>query len=263
MKIAGATALVTGANGGIGAAIAERLKELGASVIITGRRKDALQPVADKLGAKMIVADLGKHEDIARMAEEAGDVDIVVANAALPVTDSFLAMDDSFIDMGLDVNLRAPIIMARKFAPAMIAKKRGHIVFISSISGKVGAIGATMYCATKFGMRGFALSLRDELGIDGVGVSTIFPGFIRDAGMFAKSGVQLPAGLGTKTPREVALAVSRSIEKNIGELNVAAFDQVIGAFLAGLSPSFISMIQRRFGGHDVAKKMIAAQRNVR
>ena len=263
MQIEGSVALVTGANGGLGEAIATRLAKEGARLILSGRRKDALEPIADRLGAKMIIADLAKREDVDRLVEEAGQVDIAVLNAALPATGVFIDMDDDFVNRALDVNLRVPIVMAHRFGKQMAARGKGHIVFISSISGKVVSLGGSMYSGTKFGMRGFALALRDELGMSGVGVSTIFPGFIRDAGMFAKTGVKLPSVVGTKSPEDVAAAVHRSIAKNVGEIDVAAFDQRMGAFLAAISPSLVATIQKNFGGHDVSKRMMAAQRDVK
>ena len=263
MKIDGAVALVTGANGGLGEAIAARLKAQGAKLILTGRRKEALEPVCEKLGAKMILADLAQREDVDRLAAEAGQVDILVLNAALPASGIFLEMDEDFLNRALDVNLRVPIVMAHKFGRPMTERKRGHVVFISSISGKVVSLGTSMYSATKFGMRGLALALRAEFAQAGVGVSTIFPGFIRDAGMFAKTGVKLPGVVGTKTPEHVAEAVARSIERNIGEMDVAAFDQRFGAFLAALSPGLVAQIQKSFGGHEVSKQMAAAQKDIR
>ncbi len=263
MQIQGTTALITGANGGIGEAIATRLKAEGAELVLSARRKDALAPIAEKLGARMVIADLGKREDVDRLAKEAGDVDLLVLNAALPASGEFLAMEESFLDLALDVNLRGPIITAHQLGKGMAARGKGHIVFISSISGKVVSLGTSMYSATKFGMRGFALALREELGQKGVGVSTIFPGFIRDAGMFAKTGVKLPSVVGTRTPDDVADAVAKAIRKDIAEVDVAAFDQRFGAFMAALSPGLVSTIQKNFGGHEVSKQMMDAQRDVK
>jgi short-subunit dehydrogenase len=263
MQIQGSTALVTGANGGLGEAIAAHLKNAGAAVIVTGRRKEALDPVAQRLGARAIVADLAERKDVERLFAEAGAVDILVANAALPASGALLEMDAEFVDRALDVNLRAPIVMAQPFARAMAARKKGHLVFISSISGKVASHGTSLYSATKFGLRGFALALREELAYEGVGVSTIFPGFIRDAGMFAKTGVKLPAVVGTKTPDDVGRAVVRAIEKDLAELEVAAFDQRLGALLGSISPGLVAFLQRKGGGHKVAKQVAAAQKGVR
>src|SRR5258708_34743954 len=95
-----------------------------------------------------------------------------------------------------------------------------------------------MYKDAKFGRRGFALGLREDLPPRGVGVSTIFAGFIRAAGMFADSGVELPFGVGTRTPQDVARAVVRAVEKNVAEIDVAPLALRLGATLAGAVPAF-------------------------
>ncbi len=264
MDIQNTTALVTGANGGLGEAIATHLVAAGAKVIVTGRRADAIKDIASKVGARAIVADLAKRDDVKRIEQEAGPIDILIANAAIPATGSFAdEVDEDFIDRTLEVNLKAPIIMAKHFLAPMVKNKTGHLVFISSIAGRMPAKGSTMYCATKYGMRGFALSLREDLYGTGVGVSTIFPGFIREAGMFAKTGVKLPSVMGTKTPNHVATAVIRAIRRDLAEVIVASFDQRFGAFASMLTPGLISTIQRRFGGDAVAKAIVSMQRNIR
>ena len=92
---------------------------------------------------------------------------------------------------------------------------------MSSLAGKAAAPGTSVYAATKFGLRGFALALREDLAAKGVGVSVSCPGFIRDAGMFAESGAKLPPYVGTKRPDDVARAVVKAIEHNRAELDVA------------------------------------------
>src|SRR5207247_2243219 len=100
------------------------------------------------------------------------------------------------IDRALDVNLRAPIQLARALVPPMLERRSGHLVFISSLAGKVATARSALYSATKFGVRAFAAGLREDLHGSGVGATTVFPGFIRDAGLFADSGVELPRGVG-------------------------------------------------------------------
>ena len=107
----------------------------------------------------------------------------------------------------LDVNLRAPIVLAQGLLPRMIARHSGQLVFISSLSGKAATPNTSLYNASKFGLRGFAAALRADLHGSGVGVTTVFPGFISDAGMFADAEVELPTGVGTRTPEQVADAV--------------------------------------------------------
>ena len=263
MDIQNKVALVTGANGGLGEAIAMQLAEAGAKVIVTGRRADALKNIAEKTGAKAIVADLSVRGDVKRIEQESGPVDILIANDAIPATGHFSELDEDFIDRTLDVNLKAPILMAKYFLAPMVAKGAGHLVFISSVAGRMPAPGSTMYCAAKYGMRGFAASLREDLHGTGVGVSTIFPGFIREAGMFAKTGVKLPSVMGTKTPAHVADAVIRSIRRDLAEVMVASVDQRFGAFMSMLTPKLISSIQRNFGGVAIAKAIVSSQRHIR
>jgi short-subunit dehydrogenase len=251
--------LLTGANGGIGRAIAKQLRAAGAQIIVSGRRADALKPIAEEVQATTIVADLARREDVERCLAEAGHVDVLVANAALPATGALWEFTPEQIAKAVEVNLTAPMLMARRIADAMLERKRGHIVFISSISGKVATLGSSVYSATKFGLRGFALGLREDLRPHRVGVTTIFPGFIRDAGMFAESGVKLPPGAGTRRPEDVARAVEQAIRKNPAEINVAALEQSFGAFLAALSPSLVSRLSRAFGGEKVAKQLAAGQ----
>lgn len=259
----GTRALVTGANGGIGSAIARALHAAGASVIVTGRRIDALRPLADTIGARIVVADLAERADVVRCMEDAGPIDVLVANAALPSSGSLLEFDPEQIDRSLDVNLRAPIMMARHAVPGMLERGRGQVVFISSISGKVAAPGTSMYSATKFGLRGFSLGLREDLHGTGVGVTTIFPGFISDAGMFADTKVTLPRGAGTRTPEQVAAAVLRAIRDDPAEITVASFEQSLGALLAGISHPLVASVQRLFGGEKIAKQIAAAQAHKR
>jgi short-subunit dehydrogenase len=257
------TVLITGANGGIGCAIARTFHRLGAKLVVTGRRADALKAIADETGARVIVADLSKHADVDRCIEEAGPVDVLVANAALPSSGPLMHYSAEQIDRAIHVNLRAPIVMARRLAEGMVERKHGSIVFISSISGKVAAPGTSLYSATKFGLRGFALGLREDLHGTGVGVSTIFPGFIRNAGMFADTGVALPSGAGTRSPEDVADAVLRAVRKNPAEITVAAFEQSFGAFVAGLSHPFVTAMQRWLGGEKIAKQIAEAQSHKR
>ncbi len=192
MQISGSTVLLTGATGGIGHAIARALAGAGAELILTGRRSDVLEPLAAELGGRALAVDLARDTEVERLAAEAGDVDILVANAALPASGTLSSFSIEQVDRALDVNLRAPIILSHVLTPGMVSRGHGHLVFISSLAGKAATPGTALYNATKFGMRGFAGALRADLRASGVGVSTVFPGFIRNAGMFHEAEVKLP-----------------------------------------------------------------------
>ncbi len=264
-ELAGSTALVTGATGGIGQAIARALSARGAELILTGRRDDVLDPLAAELGARAMSCDLASREAVARLGAQAAaaEVGVLVANAALPASGQLDELTQEQIDRMLEVNLRAPIALARALAPGMIARRSGQMVFISSLQGKAAVPRSSMYSATKFGLRGFALALREDLRGHGVGVSTVFPGFIREAGMFADTGVTLPPGVGTRSPQDVAAAVVRAIDGDRAELDVAPLPVRIGAAFAAFAPAPAAAISRRLGSHQIATAMADRQRGQR
>ncbi|MFD5317626.1 SDR family NAD(P)-dependent oxidoreductase [Streptomyces sp. NPDC127098] len=263
MRIAGATVLVTGAAGGIGGALARRLAAGGAAVVVSGRRADALEPLAAELGARVVAADLADPEQVRRLARECGDVDVLVANAALPGTGDLLEYTPEQIDRALDVNLRAPVMLARLLAPRMVAAGRGHLVFVGSMSGKAATPLSSMYTASKFGLRGFAHGLRLDLRGSGVGVSLVQPGYVRDAGMFAAAGEPTPVSVPTVTPEQVAAAVVGAVEADRGEVNVAPLRLRLLCALAGQFPSLAERGGRRPRGGDVVRRIAEAQRDRR
>ncbi len=259
MLLSGKTILLTGATGGIGHAIARRLHAAGGRLVLTGRRTEVLEPLAQELGAQSLAVDLADRDAVARLAEECADVDVLVANAALPASGPLTSFTQEELDRALDVNLRAPVVLAHVLGQRMAARRSGHLVFISSLSGKTASPGTSMYSATKFGLRGFGQGLREDMRPFGVGVSVVFPGFISDAGMFADTGVQLPRGLGTSTPEEVADTVARAIERNRGELDVAPLAMRLGATFAGLAPETSARIARRAGSDRISADMASTQ----
>jgi uncharacterized protein len=260
MEISGSTVLLTGATGGLGHAIARALSAKGAQLILTGRRSDVLEPLASELGARALAVDLSEASEVDRLLSEAGELDILVANAALPASGLLDSFTLDQIDRALDVNLRAPIAMTHALVPTMVGRGRGHILLMSSLSGKTGTAGSSIYNATKFGLRGFAMAMRAELHGTGVGVSAVFPGFIREAGMFAEAGVQLPTGVGTRSPQDVAKAVVHAIERNRGEVDVAPISLRLGSAFSGIAPELAATITRKTGGEKVASQLADGQR---
>jgi uncharacterized protein len=263
LKLAGTTVLLTGATGGLGHAIARALSASGGNLILTGRRTELLEPLAAELGARSLAVDLSDPAEIDRLVAESGTVDILVANAALPGTGRLETFTMDEIDRVLDVNLRAPIALAHALAPPMVQRGRGHMVFMSSLSGKAATPGTAMYNATKYGLRGFTLALRADLASSGVGVSGVFPGFIRDSGMFADSGVSLPRGVGTRSPEDVASAVVKAIEQDRAEVDVAPFALRASTIFAGVAPELAARTARRLGSDEIANAMGESQREKR
>jgi uncharacterized protein len=260
MDISGSKVLLTGATGGLGHAIARALSARGAQLILTGRRLDVLEPLASELHARALVVDLSEAAEVHRLLSEAGKLDVLVANAALPGSGKLDSLTMEEIDRSLEVNLRAPIAMARMLVPEMVKRGSGHLLFMSSLSGKAATAGSSIYNATKFGLRGFSGAMRAELHGTGVGVSTVFPGFIRDAGMFADAGVKLPKGVGTRSPEDVAKAVVGAIEHNRGEVDVAPIALRVGSAFAGLAPEMSATFTRKSGSDKIAYQLADGQR---
>src|SRR5947208_15567944 len=127
VQISGSTVLLTGATGGIGHAIARALAAGGAQLILTGRRSDVLEPLAAELGGRALAVDLADPAAVPRLVAEAGDVDILVANAALPASGTLESFTIDEVDRALDVNLRAPIVPAHDLTPGMVARRAGHL----------------------------------------------------------------------------------------------------------------------------------------
>ena len=263
MHIAGATVLLTGVTGGIGGAIAAEMSARGADLILTGRRREALAPLAERYGARTILADLGDPDDVRRLAEEAAGTHILIANAALPSSGDVLDYTPDQIDRALAVNLRAPAMLARLLAPGMLAGGRGHICFVGSLSGLAATKSSSLYTATKFGLRGFSLGFRQDLHGTGVGVSIVQPGFVRELGMFANTGSPTPAGVRTVSPAQVVKGVIRAIERDVAEINVAPLELKFLTRIASQFPGFAERVQRRAGADPTMNAIVAAQRSSR
>jgi short-subunit dehydrogenase len=223
VELEGKTVLLTGATGGLGRAMGEALAGRGVTLVLSARKAEALHELAGSLPGehRVVPADLGEDGAAERLAEEAGRVDGLVANAGLPGTGRLESFSTEELQRALRVNLESPMLLARALEPAMRERGDGHLVFVSSLAGKAPSPRSAVYAATKFGLRGFALCLRADLSGTGVGVSIVAPGFIRDAGMFADSGAKPPSGIGTSTPQEVAAGVVTAIERDKVEVAVA------------------------------------------
>jgi short-subunit dehydrogenase len=234
----GKTVLLTGATGGLGRAIAKALAARGATLILSSRKREELDALALELpgsGHRAIVSDLAEEGAALTVLEQAGEIDILVANAGLPASGRLDGFSQEEIGRALRVNLESPVRMARELAPRLVERGSGHLVFVSSLSGKAATARASLYCATKFGLRGFALGLRSDLRGTGVGVSVVMPGAIRDAGMFADSNATVPALMGTSVPEAVSAGVVRAIERDKAEVSVAPMRQrALSAFAANV-----------------------------
>ena len=264
MNIDGTLAVVTGASGGIGQSIARALHAKGATLLLTGRRREILDDLAAQVGdARVEPCDLADRDEVHRLGDTLADVDILVANAALPGVGELTDFTPEEIDRAVTVNLLAPMLLTRRLLPSMLQRGRGHIVLIASMGGKVAAPKLSVYAATKFGMRGFAAALRTDLAGTGVGASVVFPGSITDAGMLADAG--LPASPRTKGLRaaDVGAAVVHAIESNKGEIDVAPAVVRIAGKVAGIAPKLMEKAVANKDAREYADQLTEGLRHLR
>ena len=246
MQIQGSTILITGASGGLGTAMARDLAGRGAKLVLSARNEELLDALAAETGAEVVVADLARRADVERLAARAASWDVLVANAGIGADPAFEDLTEADIDRAIEVNLRAPMVLSHAFAKAKVAAGRpGQIVVVGSLSGIAATVGTRLYNATKFGLRGFTLSFRQELEGTGVGCTLVSPGFIRDAGMFADNDVELPPGVRTKAPADVTAGILKAITRNPTEVFVSPPELRVLSTIGGIAPGLSAAIQRR------------------
>ncbi|MDR3506010.1 MAG: 3-oxoacyl-[acyl-carrier-protein] reductase [Acidocella sp.] len=203
--LTGKTALITGASGGIGAEIARALHKQGATVALSGTRREALDTLAAELGerAHVLPADLSQPDEAARLINDAeaalGKVDILVNNAGLTKDGLAMRMSDADWEKVLNVDLGAPFRLIRAALKFMLRRKAGRIINIGSIVGTTGNPGQANYCAAKAGLVGLTKSLAQEVASRGITVNLVAPGFIETPMTDALSDAQR-ADLSGKIP---------------------------------------------------------------
>jgi 3-oxoacyl-[acyl-carrier protein] reductase len=219
-RLDGKPALVTGASGGIGAAIARSLHAQGAIVALSGTRRDALEALAAELGDRAHVCpadlrDAAEPDALVEAAEKAaGPLHILVNNAGMTRDMLALRMRDADWQMVLDIDLSAPFRLARATIRGMLRRRSGRIINISSIVGATGNAGQANYAAAKAGLVGMSKALAQEVASRGITVNVVAPGFVVTAMTDAlndaqktKLAEQIPLGrLGQ--PADVAAAVA-------------------------------------------------------
>ncbi|MBT5912373.1 MAG: 3-oxoacyl-ACP reductase FabG [Rhodospirillaceae bacterium] len=219
-KLTGKTALVTGASGGIGSAIAKALHSQGAEVILSGTREGILTDLADRLAIRthVIAADLKDPKSIESLVQKAelvsaGGVDIVVNNAGIVHDNLLVRMKDEDWQKVLDVNLSAGYKITQGLLRGMMKRRWGRIIGISSVVGTTGNPGQTNYAAAKAGMVGFSKALAQEVATRGITVNVVSPGMIETAmtsnlsdDQSARLLLNIPTGRLGK-PQEIAASV--------------------------------------------------------
>jgi short-subunit dehydrogenase len=269
--VQGRTALVTGASGGIGRHIARALALAGADVLVAGRREAALGSVVEELRRLGVrsealsaeLSDLEQAEELVARAEQAaGALDILIHNAGIEIASSFPRYTrDELLSM-INVNLAAPLLMTHRALPGMLERGRGHVVFVSSMAGKVGTAYQEPYSATKAGLIGLTQSLRAEYAGEPVGFSVVCPGFVSGDGMYqrmAEEGLRSNRIMGTTTVESIADKVVRAIRLDLPEVVDSGSPVRPLLALSQIAPRLAERIQARAGITDLFRRAAATR----
>lgn len=223
MNLADAKALVTGASGGIGAAIAKEIVARGGSVLLTGRDQRALQALARELDPDGEVvgihpADIVVPEERHRLEERArgwlGGVNVMINNAGVAAAGMFAETGSEDVEAAFAVNVIAPMQLCRSMLPHLQRQRSAHIVNVGSVLGAIGYPGQATYCATKFALRGFTEALRRELSDSSVGVHYVAPRATRTHFNSATvDALNARLKVSVDTPERVATQVCRMLER--------------------------------------------------
>jgi short-subunit dehydrogenase len=209
------TVLVTGASSGVGEAAARQFAAEGARVLLVARTASALDAIAKEIGERAIAipTDVSDGEQVQALVDrvlyDVGDLHVLVNNAAFNHRGELLDVDPTALAHIVDVNLKAPILLTRAFLPHLVKHAKANVVNVASIAGQVPLPGEATYSATKFGLRGFSMSIAEELRETSVRVSLVSPGPI-DTGFLTDDIDAVPDVVFSQpmsTAEEVAQAV--------------------------------------------------------
>jgi len=263
MQLRGRNALLTGGSGGLGPYIGRALAREGVNLALAARHPEPIEATAGELRelgvrAVAIAADISEPAERERLVERAtaelGQIDILVNNAGVERCARYLSLSPSFIEEMIQTNLVAPLVLARLLLPAMLERGSGHVVNVSSLSGKKGSPYVATYAATKAALDQWTSGVRAELRGTGVSASAVLPGFIANTGMFATYRERAPRIAGETSPGKVAAAVVRSIRKDIQEIIVSPGPARALSVINAMSPELASRVLRAAGVHDFFRR---------
>jgi short-subunit dehydrogenase len=233
VELRGARALVTGAGGGLGGYISRAVAGQGANLVVSdlpGSEIEARAAELRRMGveAHAVPADLtdsAERERLVREAEAAiGPLDVLINNAGLEFGGAFTKTTREEIEAIATVNLIAVMDLTWLVLPGMLERRRGHVVNLASLAGKIPSVFLATYAATKHGVIGFTHSLRSEYAGEPVSFSAICPGFVADVGMYARAEADMdtepPPGLRPVPPQRVADAVLEALREDRAEVIV-------------------------------------------
>ena len=257
--------LITGGSRGIGPVVAEALAKQGADIALVARSKTGLDEVAtriEEMGVKTLIMPIDlrqpskREELVTDVMRQFGKIDILVNNAGLETEGAYVELPWPSIQETIEVNLVAPMALTYLVLPGMLERRTGYIVNIASIAAKSGAPYAATYSGTKAGLAEWTRALRLELAGTGICFSTIFPGYVREVGMFAKFGMNAPWIVGSCTPSQVAKAVVNAIEKGRIEKIINSRPLRYSFILNELSPTIGDWLMRISGVVDFQRRKV-------
>jgi short-subunit dehydrogenase len=260
----GKNAIVTGCSRGLGPIIGGALAREGGNLAVVARSRGPLEEEAKKLssqGVKVvaIAADIADPNDQAELLQQAeaalGPIDILVNNAAVEETARFDLQSPATVIQTIQVNLIAPMMLIRAVLPGMLERKSGHIVNIASMAGKKGLPYNATYSASKAGIIEWTQAMQFELDGTGVGASVICPGYITEAGMFARDEAEAPRMAGASSPEQVTEAVVRAIRRNLQEVLVNPGPTRLLLAIDALSRPLGNGVLRRMGLVDLYRPL--------
>ena len=254
--------LLTGASGGIGAETAAALAAPGTRLTLVARNPERLRELADRLVPRAarviaIAADLGQSGTAASVIAEAsaaqGAIDVLVNCAGVNDFGRFAEAAPSTIERLIVTNLLAPVQLARAVLPAMLARRGGRIVNVGSVMGGVGFAGFGVYCATKFGLRGFSEALRRELKGSGVSVAYVAPRYTRTAlNTDAMDRMARAVGMNTDAPGKAARVIAAAVNGGKPERTIGAMERLlvrVNGLAPGIVDTSLATLNRRMLDH--------------
>jgi uncharacterized protein len=244
MLVGGRDAVVTGGSSGIGAETVAALARAGCRVVALGRDRERLAAVARRTGARTVVADLATPAGLAVAVDAAARADLLVCAAGRGWAGAFDAMPADELAALVALDLVVPLRLARAALPHMLARGRGHLVFVSSIAA-VGIRGEAAYAASKAGLRAFAAAVRSEVAAGGIGVTAMLPGVV-DTPFFTRRGRGYERRFPSPVPAHaVARQLLRAVERDRAEVFVPRW-LTIAARVHGAAPGVFHRLAGRF-----------------
>lgn len=245
IDLAGARVLITGAGRGIGQSTAELFAAEGAEIAIADVDTVAAESAAAAIGARAVELDVRARDQWDKVVAELGRIDILVNNAGVMPAGAFLDEPDAVGHATIDINVWGLIHGMRAVVPGMIERRRGHVVNVASLAGKVPISGLAVYNASKFAAVGLSAATRLEFAPHGVSVSCVLPSAVRTR---LSSGLALGKGLPTVDPEDVAAAILHTCDTRKAEVAVPNYLGPLDVALAAAPERAVRLVRRLFDG---------------